>query len=192
MKKLAPILGLVLIIVVIVGLVLVFPWLRLAKLERSLYSATSAKAAAAIARNIIELDRAEGIAVIDRYADQGVLRAFDATHNILLLGDKGNGEVHQVHVGPEGTPVSTGDRSLDSAITAALPQVTSFSIGNPPKRLERIDFLKSEENHSDFILKPIYGEKQYRVSFRFSRGRLVSQGLHQEKQAESNIAGGPS
>lgn len=84
--------------------------------------------------------------------------------------------MHQVHVGPEGTPVSTGDRSLDSAITAALPQVTSFSIGNPPKRFERIGFLESEKNHSDFILKPISGEKQYRVSFRFSRGRLVSQG----------------
>jgi hypothetical protein len=186
MKKIVLISLCLLVVVVTVGLALVLPHLRMAANERSLFAAPNIKVAADVARKILKSNSARGRAAIRQYADQHRLCAFDTTHDLLLLCDENNGEVYVVYAGLQGATVSTGDRSLDKAVAAAIPEITSesFSIGKPPKLFEGMHLLTPKEDQADFVLKHKAANEWSRVSFEFDKGRLLSQGLHDVTDTE--------
>ena len=176
----------ILAIVAVVVLVFAAARLRLSHLKEALSAETDVEAAASIARTIMKSHGARGIAVVRQYVKQHENCALDATHKLLLLCDKDNGKIHIVYVGPEGKAVSTGDAALDEAITAAIPETTgeTMSIGEPAKLFKGVHLLAAEEGQAEFVLKPKMGNEWYRVLFRFSDGRLTSQGLHEVNNTE--------
>lgn len=189
MKKIVLISLCLLVVVIALGLAFGLPHLRLAADRKSLFSAPNQKVAATIARKIMKSNSAQGRATIQQYADQHRLCAFDTIHNLLLLCDDNNGAIYVVYAGLQGTTVSTGNSSLDKAVAAALPETTSdsFSIGKPPKLFEGIHLLTPKEDQADFILKHKVSNEWYRVSFKFNKGRLLSQGLYDVTNAEVDI-----
>lgn len=172
MKKPTSVQIILLILLALVGVLFALPLVRSLRLEKALSTATDAKAAASIARTMIKSNSKRGIAAVARYANRHESCAFDATRNLLLLCDDQTGEVHIVYFGPEGTPASIGDTSIDELVVA------SFSIDEPPRLFSGIHLLSRQKDRTDFILRPKTGSDWYRYSVRFSDRSMTARGLH--------------
>jgi hypothetical protein len=186
MRKFVFVLIAVVAVAFVAGLLLSIPRLRSWRLETALAEAGDAEAAASIARTIMKSDDERGKAVLVQYANERDLCAFDTTHNLLVLCDAGGSKIHIVYVGPRGSPVSTGDAALDRAVTAAIPEPSSetLSMGDPPVLFNGVHLLAAEPAQADFILREQAGSEWHRLCLKFTRGRLMSQGVHSVSDAE--------
>ena len=168
------------IIAIIIGSVFVVPRLRLASLERSLYSEPDTKTKAAIAWKILESKSEQGIAALQKYARQNRLSAFDMTHNMFLLCDH-DGSIHVAYAELANMKeTSAKDKPRDKNDPVITCKITSMSLkfGDPPMIFEGIHLLDSEEGHNNFILKQESENKWLRISFEFNEEGTITSSSH--------------
>ena len=186
MKKWMLIVASVIVVLLAVGALFLVPRLRLASLERSLISEADARAKAAVARRILEVNSSAGEAILQRYADRDPQCAFDATHGVFIICDDNDGAIHQAF--PPRPPIveSIRDPAVDEVIFKMTMTWTDLSVklGDPPKHFECIRLLSVEPNQADFVLKERKRDAWHRLSFRFDAQGLKSTDSHNATDAE--------